>query len=49
MAVIVAVMRESGTGKPTSLRNFKQGENVGNQCIEKAASFPQHVISFKNG
>ena len=26
MAVIVAVMGESGTGKSTSLRNFKQGE-----------------------
>ena len=26
MAVIVAVMGESGTGKTTSLRNFKQGE-----------------------
>ena len=26
MAVIVAVMGESGTGKSTSLRNFQKGE-----------------------
>lgn len=47
MAVIVAVMGESGTGKSTSLRNFKQGEASVINVSKKPLPFRNTLSVFK--
>ena len=47
MAVIVAVMGESGTGKSTSLRNFKKGEASVINVSKKPLPFRNTLSVFK--
>ena len=47
MAVIVAVMGESGTGKSTSLRNFQKGEASVINVSKKPLPFRNTLSVFK--
>lgn len=48
MAVIVAIMGESGTGKSTSLRNFKQGEASIVNVSKKPLPFKNELTVLKS-